>query len=337
MHRWRGGAERAGRSTGPVFLCQVMDRRSVELQVDTAKMRLDKFLAERLPELSRSAAQRLIDDGRVSVNSEPTRASYKTRPGDVVVVHLPVEEPEELTAETIPLQIVYEDDALLVIDKPAGLVVHPAPGHASGTLVNAILAHCPELAAAEGVRAGARPGIVHRLDRDTSGLIVVAKNERVRRNLQRQFKDREVYKAYLALLEGHLQPAWGRIEAPVGRDPKHRQRMAVLPGGREAVTEYHVLEQFAHSLGAAAGDYTLVQAEPKTGRTHQIRVHLASIGHPVVGDLVYGRRKPRLPVPRQFLHAWKLAFRHPKTGMRVEFEAPLPGDLEAVLVMLKGL
>jgi 23S rRNA pseudouridine1911/1915/1917 synthase len=211
------------------------------------------------------------------------------------------------------------------------MVVHPAPGHSSGTLVNALLAHCPELASSDDER----PGIVHRLDRDTSGLILVAKRERTRRALQRQFKERLVRKAYLALLDGHLQPAWGRIEAPIGRDPHHRQRMAVLRGGREAVTEYHVLEQFSHQTGPAAGDYTLVEAEPKTGRTHQIRVHFASIGYPVVGDSVYGRRRPQLPLPRQFLHAWKLGFKHPETGQRMNLEAPLPPDLSSVLHLLR--
>jgi len=303
----------------------------LEIQVSGEKDRLDRFLAAQVAGLSRSAARRLIEAGQVTVNGEPVKASYKTRSGDRVVALLPGDEPPELIAEAIPLQIVYEDPDLLVVDKQAGMVVHPAPGHSSGTLVNALLARYPELAAA----GGDRPGIVHRLDRDTSGLIVVARNDRTRRALQRQFKERQVHKAYLALLEGHLQPAWGRIEAPIGRDPHHRQRMAVLPGGREALTEYHVLEQFAHSMGPAAGDYSLVEAEPLTGRTHQIRVHFASIGHPVVGDAVYGRRRSRLAVPRQFLHARRLAFRHPRTGQRQEFEAPLPGDLSPILALLR--
>ncbi len=308
-----------------------MAEQRLEIQVSGEKDRLDRFLAAQVPELSRSAAQRLIEAGQVTVNGEPVKASYKTRPGDRVVVLLPGDEPLKLVAEAIPLQIVYEDTDLLVVDKPAGMVVHPAPGHSSGTLVNALLARYPELA----VAGGDRPGIVHRLDRDTSGLIVVARNDRTRRALQRQFKERQVHKAYLALLEGHLQPAWGRIEAPIGRDPHHRQRMTVLPGGREALTEYHVLEQFAHSVGPAAGDYSLVEAEPLTGRTHQIRVHFASIGHPVVGDAVYGRRRSRLAVPRQFLHARRLAFKHPRTGQRLEFEAPLPADLAAILALLR--
>jgi 23S rRNA pseudouridine1911/1915/1917 synthase len=308
-----------------------MSERRIELQVDASKVRLDKFLAGQLPELSRSAAQRLIASGRVTVDGELAKPSHKVRQGEEVVVLLPAEESQEPLPETIPLDIVYEDQALLVVNKPAGMVVHPAPGHPGGTLVNAVLAYCPELATSEDDR----PGIVHRLDRDTSGLILVAKSEKARRALQRQFKERQVHKAYLALLNGHLQPAWGRIEAPVGRDPHHRQRMTVLAGGREAATEYHVLEQFAHQVGPAAGEYTLVEAEPVTGRTHQIRVHFASIGHPVVGDGVYGKRKTSLPISRQFLHARRLGFKHPSTGQRLELEASLPEELAAVLELLR--
>lgn len=309
-----------------------MSKQRLEFCVGEGGARLDKYLADRVPELSRSAAQRLIHDGRVAVNDEPLKAGYKVRVGDLVVVHLPAGESTEPVAEAIPLKVVYEDQALIVVDKSAGMVVHPAPGHPSGTLVNALLAYCPELATS----GDDRPGIVHRLDRDTSGLILVAKSEKVRRALQRQFKERRVHKAYLALLDGRLQPAWGRIEAPIGRDPHHRQRMSILSGGREAITEYHVLERFAHVMGPAVGDYTLVEAEPQTGRTHQIRVHFASIGHPLVGDAVYGRQRSRLPVPRQFLHACRLGFEHPVTGQRMELEAPIPADLAAVLGLLRG-
>ncbi len=308
-----------------------MSEQRIEIKAHEGQVRLDKFLAEQIASLSRSAVQRLIDEGQVTVDGEPVKASHKVSPGEWIVVLLPVKESPELAPEPIPLDVVYEDQALLVVDKPAGMVVHPAPGHRGGTLVNAVLAHCPELAAG----SDNRPGIVHRLDRDTSGLILVAKSEKVRRALQRQFQERQVRKVYLALLDGHLQPAYGRIEARVGRDPRHRQRMAILPGGREAITEYHVLEQFTHQAGPAAGDYTLLQAEPLTGRTHQIRVHLASIGHPVVGDAVYGRRRCHLPVPRQFLHAYRLGFTHPFSGQRMELESPLPEDLVAVLELLR--
>ncbi|MFC2037988.1 RluA family pseudouridine synthase [Chloroflexota bacterium] len=309
-----------------------MSKRQIELKVRERGSRLDKFLAAHVEDLSRSAAQRLIDSGQVFVNGEPGKASYKIKSGDIVVAHLPDKEATGLVAEAIPLSVVFEDNALLVVDKPAGMIVHPAPGYPDGTLVNALLAHSPELADSDDDR----PGIVHRLDRETSGLILVAKSEKIRRALQQQFKERLVHKAYLALLAGHLQPAWGRIEAPVGRDPHHRQRMAVLAGGREAITEYHVLEQFAHQHGPAAGAYTLVEAEPKTGRTHQIRVHFSSIGHPVVGDTVYGRRRPQLQAPRQFLHARRLGFKHPVTKERMHLEAPLPADLEVVLELLRG-
>jgi len=308
-----------------------VSERRIEFQAVESNARLDKFLAERVPELSRSAAQRLIAGGQVTVDGEPARPSHKVRRGAAIVVLLPAEEPAELVPEAIPLDIVYEDQVLLVVNKPAGMVVHPAPGHPGGTLVNAVLAHCPELAESEDDR----PGIVHRLDRDTSGLILVAKSDRARRALQRQFKERQVHKAYWALLDGLLQPAWGRIEAAVGRDPQHRQRMAILAGGRDAVTEYHVLEQFAHAIGPAAGEYTLAEVEPVTGRTHQIRVHFASIGHPVVGDVVYGRRRISLPVSRQFLHARRLRFKHPLSGRRLELEAPLPDELAAVLDLLR--
>ncbi len=304
-----------------------------EFDVTDGGARLDRFLAQQIPDRSRSAIQKLIDSGKVTVNDEPVRASYKVKAGDRILVPLPDDHGvPSLTAELIPLDIVYEDSALLVVNKVAGMVVHPAPGHPGGTLVNALLAHCPELADGNDDR----PGIVHRLDRETSGLVLVAKNAKIRRALQRQFQERSVQKSYVALLDGHLQPAWGRIEAPIGRDPAHRQRMAVLPGGREAVTEYHVLEQFAQKTGPTAGLYSLVDAEPHTGRTHQIRVHFSSIGHPVVGDSVYGRRRTRLPVARQFLHARRLEFSHPVTGQRMILEAPLPDDLNSVLQLLQS-
>jgi 23S rRNA pseudouridine1911/1915/1917 synthase len=309
-----------------------MVERRVELEAEEGKVRIDKFLANRLSDLSRAAVQRQIENGQVSVNGEPVKSSYKVSPGDRIVVTLPLQRSDELVPEAIPLDIVFEDQALLAINKVAGMVVHPAPGHKGGTLVNALLAHSPELAAS----GGQRPGVVHRLDRDTSGLILVAKNEKAKQELQRQFKDRTVDKAYLALVNGHLQPAWGRIEAPIGRDPHHRQRMAVLAGGREAVTEYHVLETFSHRWGSAAGDYSLLEAHPITGRTHQIRVHLASIGHPVVGDGLYGQRKCPLPLARHFLHAQKITFRHPLTRYQTALEAPLPKDLAQVLEVLRS-
>jgi 23S rRNA pseudouridine1911/1915/1917 synthase len=287
-------------------------------------------VADQVAGLSRSALQRLIADAQVTVNGSPAKASTRVKPGDVIVAHLPETEAEEPAAEAIPLEVLYEDESLLVIDKPAGMVVHPAPGHRGGTLVNALLARYPDLA---GDASDARPGIVHRLDRDTSGVIVVAKSEPVRRALQRQFKAHQVHKVYTALLEGYLPAARGRIEAPLGRDPHHRQRMAVVADGREAITEYRVVARLAKT-DPPASDYTLVEAEPQTGRTHQIRVHFASIGYPVAGDAVYGRRRARLAVPRQFLHAQRVRFSHPVTGQPIEVEAPLPDDLAQVLAGL---
>jgi len=316
---------------GPRSVCGEMNELRVELEVQEGGFRLDRFLADHVPDLSRSAAQGLIDDGQITVNGGPAKASYKVRQGDAVVVCRPAAHVTDPVAEAIPLHIVYEDAWLLVVDKAAGMVVHPAPGHTGGTLVNAVLAHCPGLAAS----GDDRPGIVHRLDRDTSGLIVVAKTEEVRRALQQQFKDHQVRKVYQALLEGHLQPERGRIEAPLGRDPHHRQRIAVIPSGREAITAYRVLEYLSRS-SRDAGEYTLVEAEPETGRTHQIRVHLASIGHPVVRDAAYGRRRTSLPLARQFLHACRLELQHPLTGQRLEFEASLPSDLRAVLELLRN-
>ncbi|NOZ29209.1 MAG: RluA family pseudouridine synthase [Chloroflexi bacterium] len=289
--------------------------------------RLDRWLAEALPDRSRAEIQRWIKEERVTVNGACLKASYRLEPGDEVVVHVPPPQPTEIQPEPIPLDILYEDENLLVINKPAGMVVHPAPGrvHRSGTLVNAVLAHVPDLS----VGGEQRPGIVHRLDKDTSGVILVAKNDKAHRALQDQFKARQVEKAYLALVEGEIPVAHGRVEAAIGRDPRRRQRMAVVPAhkGRAAVTDFTVRERFP--------GYTLIEVRPRTGRTHQIRVHMAYIGHPLVGDPVYGRRRKRLHCPRQFLHAHRIGFRLPDTDEWVEFTAPLPPDLEEVLRRLR--
>lgn len=301
-----------------------MQTTATTLTVTESGARLDRYLAEHLPDLSRAAVQRLIDDTYVLVDGIARKASYRVRVGETIRVHIPPPEPATPRAENIPLDILYEDDDLIVINKPAGMVVHPAAGRRSGTLVNAMLAHCPNL----NVGGVERPGIVHRLDSDTSGLIVIAKNDTALRDLQAQFKARRVHKTYLALVEGIVQPSRGKIDAPIGRDPKHRQKMAVVTRGssRVAVTVYRTL---AH-LGA----YTLLAVEPHTGRTHQIRVHLAFLGCPVVGDTVYGKKKNALGLTRQFLHAWKIAFTLPRTGRAVSFTAPLPNELRAVLHQL---
>jgi 23S rRNA pseudouridine1911/1915/1917 synthase len=287
-------------------------------EVDAAGTRLDKFAGERYPELSRTHAQKLIAEGLITVNDRPAKPSLRLETGDRVSISIPPEPPSRLSPEAIPLDIVYEDKDLLVIDKPAGLAVHPAPGHSSHTLVNAVLNYLPGLTQDDD---SPRPGIVHRLDKDTSGLIVVAKNRPAHENLADQFKSRSVSKSYLVLVKGKLEPESGIIESFIGRDPRHRQRMAVVSRGREARTRYRVVKYH--------GKYTQLEISPETGRTHQIRVHMAAIGFPVVGDAVYGVSSPHLS--RQFLHASRIGFRLPSSGEYVEFESPLPEDLEETL------
>jgi 23S rRNA pseudouridine1911/1915/1917 synthase len=295
-----------------------------QLTADRGGERLDAFLARRLPELSRTHLKRLIDAGFVTIDGRIPKASEKTHEGLEVTVEVPPPEELSLVPEAIPLTIVYQDSDLIVVDKPAGLTVHPAPGHPSGTLVNALLAACPDL---QGISGTLRPGIVHRLDKDTSGLLVVAKNDRAMRALQSQLSERTVHKTYLALVHGVPKPREGQIEAPIGRSTRNRKKMAVVDNGRESTTRYKVREE-------VPGGYALLEVEPVTGRTHQIRVHLAAIGHSVFGDPLYGRPSPLLP--RQFLHAWKLAFRMPLGGREVEFESPLPPDLRSVLEQLQA-
>ncbi len=286
--------------------------------VDKSGVRLDRFVGDRCQELSRTHAQKLIVDGCVTVNGQPAKASLKLGIGDRVDIAIPPTSPTPLSPEAIPLNILYEDDDLLVVDKPAGLTVHPAPGHPGHTLVNAILAHYPHLA---DIGDSLRPGIVHRLDKDTSGVMLVAKNRVAQANLSEQFKSRSVSKAYMVLVKGKLTPENGIIEADIGRDPRNRQRMAVVSRGREARTEYRVVKYI--------GGYSLLEITPETGRTHQIRVHLGAIGFPVVGDPVYGVKSTYLS--RQFLHACRLGFKLPSTGEYVEFTSELPPDLEQAL------
>ncbi len=276
--------------------------------------RLDSYATSRCPQLSRSHVQRLIEDGLVTVNGRASKSGYKMQSGDRIEVEIPLPQPIAPQPEDIPLSIVYEDDDMLVIDKPAGLTVHPAPGHSEHTLVNAILAHCPALS----INGSIRPGIVHRLDKDTSGLMMIAKNDAAQRDLSNQIKSRSVLKQYTVLVHGHLLPEEGVIEAPIGRDPSARKRMAIVASGRAARTRYSVLKYFK--------GYTLLEVTLETGRTHQIRVHMSATGFPVVGDAVYG--KASNIVARQFVHASRLGFNLPSNGKRVEFTAPLPGDLE---------
>lgn len=292
--------------------------KELRFTVDTDGERLDSFLAARCPGTSRSQLQKLIARGLVLVNGEGARPGQRLNDGDSVSASLPEPEEEAPAPEQLALNIVYEDEHLLVIDKPAGIVVHPAPGHSRHTLVNALLAHCPELA--RGPRRD-RPGIVHRLDKDTSGLMVVAKSTPVQERLIHQFSSRKVHKTYLALVEGLVAQKQGLIEGPIGRDPDDRKLMAVVEGGREARTRFSVLER--------RGSHTLIEAIPETGRTHQIRVHMAAIGYPICGDRIYGRKTPHLR--RQFLHAARLAFKHPITGGLLEFSSPLPPDLKQAI------
>lgn len=293
----------------------------------TLPQRLDKFLVERLPELSRSRIQALIREGQVAVNgAAPRKAGQMLEAGAEITVYLPPPQPSELIPENIPLEILYESADLLVVNKPAGMVVHPAAGHGAGTLVHAALAHAPEI---EGIGGERRPGVVHRLDKNTSGLILLAKNDATHRWLQDQFRMRKIEKTYLALVDGRPPTPNGRIEAPVGRDPRQRKRMAIVTPekGRAAISEYCTLESFTA--------HTLLEVHPITGRTHQIRLHLAFLGCPVAGDTVYGRRHSTIPLERHFLHAARLKVRLRGEKNPRLFEAPLPDELRAVLDKLR--
>ena len=320
-----------------------MDNESQEVHQFTvpppaAGQRLDRWLTDQFEEESRSAIQRWIAEGLVTVNG--LRAGKAGMPleaeTEIEVATPPAPVESSLRPEDIPLNIIFEDSDLLVIDKPAGLVVHPGPGHAAGTLANAVLHHCPQL---EGVGGEKRPGLVHRLDKGTSGVIVVAKNDTAMRFLQEQFAGRTVYKAYLALLEGRVEPRRGRIDAPIGRHPTRRQRMAVLPaptggsaaGAREAVTEYECLQVYEDLSSGQTARFSLVRAVLHTGRTHQIRVHFAWRQHPVAGDTEYGYKRPRLSLKRPFLHAHKLGILLPGEVEQRMFEAPLPAELQRIL------
>lgn len=289
--------------------------------------RLDKFLVTRLPEFSRTRLQNLIENGSILVNGIVAHKSGQMiNQGNLIEVHIPPPEPTELVPEAIPLDIIFENEDLMVVNKPAGMVVHPAAGHTSGTLVHAALAHAPEMT---GIGGEKRPGVVHRLDKDTSGLILLAKNDQTHRWLQEQFRLRKTIKTYIALVDGKPPTPSGRIEAPVGRDSVHRKLMAVtgIKKGREAVSEYRTLESFRR--------HTLLEVHPLTGRTHQIRLHLKFIGCPVAGDTVYGHKHATIDVTRHFLHAGKLTILLPDEEKPRTFEAPLPVELVQVLERLR--
>ncbi len=289
--------------------------------------RLDKILSRELEEHSRTRLQALIAEGYITVDGETVeKKSEIIPPESEITVVIPPSRPSDLTPEDIPLQIIFENEDVVVVDKPAGMVVHPSPGHPSGTLVNAVLAHVPEI---EGVGGVKRPGLVHRLDQDTSGIVLLAKNDQAHRYLQDQFRRREVEKVYLALVDGRPPTPKGRVEVAIGRDPDHRQRMApVLPRkGKKAVSEYFTVEVFPK--------HALLEVHPITGRTHQVRVHLAFLECPVVADTTYGRNQPSLPLERHFLHAARLTVTLPGEGEERTLEAPLPEDLSRVLEDLR--
>lgn len=295
---------------------------------DDAGQRLDTFLAGVVADLSRSRIQKLIDDGHCTVGGRPAKRGWKLEPGDEVLLRVPDPEPTDLVAEPIPLEVVYEDADVLVINKPRGLVVHPAAGHWSGTLVHALLDHIDD-EEFTGVGGELRPGIVHRLDKDTTGLLVVAKNDAAHQALSAQIASRTAHREYLALVHGAPEVDAARIEAPIGRHPVDRKRMAVnMERGRDATTHFRVLERFK--------GFALLACRLETGRTHQIRVHLAYIGHPVAGDPVYGPRKQALGLRAQALHAHRLGFYHPGTDEWMEFSAPVPDDFAAVLERLRA-
>jgi len=320
-----------------------MDEKSLEITVPEGKEkeRLDKFLANQLPSVTRANLKRLVDEERVTINGQPTKAGHTIRPGEVVRVAFPARHETEILPEEIPLDIIYEDEFLLVVDKPPGMVVHPAFGNMSGTLVNALLAHCLQLS---GLGGDKRPGLVHRLDKDTSGLLVVAKDDVTHVGLAKQLSAHKIEREYRAVVWGHLKQKSGRIEAALARSPKDRTRMMIHPDGKHAVTNYEVLEEHAIT--------SYLKLNLETGRTHQIRVHLASLGHPVFSDATYGGRGKQLAglnktrsqfvirllqeFKRQMLHARTLVFIHPITHELMRFDSPLPQDMVKLLEILRN-
>ena len=283
--------------------------------------RADAVLAASLDGLTRSAAQRWLEEGRVTQNGRPLKKNARLSPGDALFITPPQPQPIGLVPQDIPLDVAYEDGDVIVVNKPAGMVVHPAPGHSDGTLVNALLYHCEN--SLSGINGELRPGIVHRIDRDTSGLLIAAKNDRAHLSLAAQLQDHSLYRLYHAVAVGVFREDNGTVDAPIGRHRTDRKRMAVTPNGREAVTRWQVT--------SSAGGHTYLTCRLETGRTHQIRVHMAHIGHPLLGDTVYGAKKPVPGLLGQCLHAARLTFTHPSTGERVTVEAPLPGWFTAVL------
>lgn len=294
---------------------------------EEAGVRIDKFISGHMTEYTRSHIQKLIEQESVTVGGAVIKANYKVKNGDSVTVQIPDAVPVDILPEDIPLMIAYEDDDMLVVNKPQGMVVHPAVGNESGTLVNALLAHCPN--SLSGINGEKRPGILHRIDKDTSGLLLVAKNDAAHQNLAAQIKEHSLTRAYKALVHGRFKTEKGEINLPIGRHPVDRKKMAVTyRNSREAVTRFRVLEELS--------GYSLVECMLKTGRTHQIRVHMAHLGHPVAGDPLYGVKKEPFPTNGQLLHAYKVGFIHPKSGEYMEFQDPLPEYYEKTLEMLRN-
>ena len=298
---------------------------TISFIADTAGERIDALLARNVADLSRSAAQRLLEQGEVRVNGAVVKKNYKASPGDEVSLKVPEPEDVEIIPQNIPLDVVFEDDDIIVINKPRGMVVHPAPGHPDGTLVNALLWHCGD--SLSGIGGEKRPGIVHRIDMDTSGLLIVAKNDFAHQYLSAQLSDHSLARTYEAVVYGRVKSDSGTVDAPIGRHPIDRKRMAITPkGGREAVTHYEVIARYR--------GYTHLRCRLETGRTHQIRVHMESIGHPLVGDMVYGRKRPEKGLEGQCLHARELRFIHPRTEQEVHLVTQLPEYFKEVLSKL---
>ncbi len=301
-----------------------MDIFELEITAEENGTRLDSYLAEELEGISRSYLQKLIGEGLILVNQKAVKANYKVKTGDTLLVQIPEAAPVDIQPEPMDLDIVYEDSDLLIVNKPVGLVVHPAHGHYSGTLVNGLLAHCTDLS---GINGKMRPGIVHRIDKDTSGLLMIAKNDLAHQHLAEQLKAHSIKRAYYALVQGVISEPAGLVDAPIGRHEVDRKKMAVtFKNSKEARTHYYVKERFAKN--------TFIECRLETGRTHQIRVHMAYLGHPLVGDPLYGTRKNNLDFPGQALHAYALGFVHPRTGEELYFEAPIPEHFQSVLKTL---
>ena len=300
----------------------------LEVSPEHAGIRIDKYLAESLPDISRSYLQKLFRDGEIKMNGKAVKASAKTLAGAEIVFAIPEPEEPEILPEDIPLDILYEDDDVILINKPKDMVVHPAAGHYTGTLVNGLMYHCRE--GLSGINGVLRPGIVHRIDKDTTGVLVVCKNDRAHNGLAEQLAEHSITRKYRAIVCGNLKEDEGTVDAPLGRHPQDRKKMAIVrSGGKRAVTHYRVLERF--------GKYTYIECQLETGRTHQIRVHMASLGHPLLGDEVYGRGKSPFKLEGQTLHAMVLGFIHPTTGEYMEFQAPLPEYFEKLLEKLRKM